>query len=290
MAWTDDPTDPGAPGARALRLPVRGRELAALAWGEPGPGATVLLHGFLDHAGSWSRVVRHLRGPAIAIDLRGHGRSDWNGAGESYHFAEYVADLDAVVALLGGPVRLVGHSMGGTLATLYASARPERVARLAAVDGIGLSDGGASARERMVQFLDGIGRERGHRTFPGVEAAAERLVATWGLDPGHARELAARGTRPVEGGVVWAYDPRHRVRAPTPYRQDQHLRFLEALRCPVLSVHAARSLFSPADVARLEAAIPELRVATVDAGHMVQLEAPDALGDVLAAFLAGGGP
>jgi pimeloyl-ACP methyl ester carboxylesterase len=180
--------------------------------------------------------------------------------------------------------------MGGTLASIYAGARPERVTRLAVVDGIGLSDGGSSARERMVQFLDGIGRVRGHRTFADVAEAAGRLVATWSVDPAHALELAARGTRRVDGGVTWSYDPRHRVRAPTPYRQDQHLRFLASLRCPVLSVHAARSLFSPDDVARLEAAIPDLRVATVDAGHMVQLEAPDALGDVLAAHFAGAGP
>ena len=106
------------------------------------------------------------------------------------------------------------------------------------------------------------------------------------LDPEWALALAARGTRPAEGGVVWAYDPKHRVRAATPYRQDQHEHFLRALRCPVLSIHPSDSLFAAADVARIEAAVPDLRVAELPgAGHMAQLEAPVALAALVADFI-----
>ncbi len=273
--------------AREVVVPLRDLDFATLQWGEPAGVPTVLLHGFLDHAGSWARVAERLDGWRVALDLRGHGRSAWVGPGQSYHFPEYVADLDALVERLGGRVRLVGHSMGGTLASLYAGARPDAVERLVAVDGIGLPDAGAGARDRMVQFLDGIRRVRALRPYPTVEAAAERLVATWPrLDPAWAVELALRGTRPVEGGVTWSYDPRHRVRAAVPYRQDQHQRFLAAIRCPVLSVHAGTSIFSPGDVARLEEVIPDLRVVTIPtAGHMVQLDEPDALAQVVSGFL-----
>lgn len=293
------PTPPRV--ARETRYTLRALPFAALEWGEPalseggaseggvseGAVPTLLLHGFLDHAGSWSRVAEQLSGHVVALDLRGHGRSAWVGPGESYHFAEYLADLDALVTTLGGRVRLVGHSMGGSIASIYAGARPEAVDRLAIVDGIGLPDGGAGARDRMVQFLDGIARVRPHRAYPTVAAAAARLVATWsGLDPAWALELAERGTRPVDEGFVWRYDPRHLVRAPVPYRQDQHLRFLTAIRCPVLSVHPERSLFSASDVALLEAAIPDLVVRKVPgAGHMTQLDAPLALAGLLDSFL-----
>ena len=265
---------------------LRGLRFTGLEWGEPVGVPTLLLHGYLDHAGSWSRVAERLPGWRIALDLRGHGHSAWAGPGQSYHFAEYVADVDALVAKLGR-VRLVGHSMGGTIASLFAGARPERVERLVSVDGLGLADGGAGARERMVQFLDGIHHPRPHRVLPTVEAAALRLRAAWPrLDPEWALALAARGTRPAEGGVVWAYDPKHRVRAATPYRQDQHEHFLRALRCPVLSIHPSDSLFAAADVARIEAAVPDLRVAELPgAGHMAQLEAPVALAALVADFI-----
>ncbi|MFN7144999.1 MAG: alpha/beta fold hydrolase [Myxococcota bacterium] len=264
---------------------LRGLTFGGLVWGDAVGVPTVFLHGFLDHAGSWERVAAGLDGHRIALDLRGHGRSDWIAPGGSYHFPEYVADLDALVDVLGGRVRLVGHSMGGTVASLYAGAGPDAVDRLVIVDGIGSLDGGAAARDRMVQFLDGIKRVRALTPHPTVEDAARRLRATWpGLDDARALALARRGTRPTEGGVTWSYDPRHRVRAPAPYRQDQHVHLLAAIRCPVLSVHPEHSLFAAEDVARLEAAVPDLRVAHVPGGHMVPLDAPEALASVIRSF------
>jgi pimeloyl-ACP methyl ester carboxylesterase len=275
-----------APVERAL--PLRGLLFSAIEWGEPVGTPTVFLHGFLDHAGSWSRVASRLSGWRVALDQRGHGRSAWIGPGESYHFPEYLADLDALVDLLGRPVRLVGHSMGGTVASLYAGARPDAVERLVVVDGLGLADGGASARDRMIQFLDGIRAVRDARPMPSVAHAAARLRTAWpGLDEEFATALAARGTRAVPGGFAWSYDPRHRVRAAMPYRQDQHLRFLAEIRCPVLSVRAERSIFATEDVARLETGIAGLRVVTLaGTGHMVQLDAPEALASVIASFFA----
>jgi pimeloyl-ACP methyl ester carboxylesterase len=272
---------------------LRGLAFAALEWGTPGEGIpTVLLHGYLDHAGSWSRVAERLEGHVVAPDLRGHGHSARCGRGESYHFAEYVADLDALVLALGGRICLVGHSLGGTIASVWAGARPDRVERLVLVDGIGLHDSGARARERMVEFLDGSSRPERRRILPDLDAAVARLRAVHTTLPmDWARELAARGTRPVEGGLVWRYDPRHLLRSPTPYRHDQHLQFLRAMRCPVLSVHPERSPFAPTDVAALEGTIEDLSVATIPgAGHMVQLDAPDALADAVRAFLGRHGP
>jgi pimeloyl-ACP methyl ester carboxylesterase len=71
-----------------------------------------------------------------------------------------------------------------------------------------------------------------------------------------------------------------------PYRQDQHQRFLEAIRCPVLSIHPEHSPFAVEDVARVEACIPDLRVATVaGAGHMLPLDAPEAVASLIEEFL-----
>lgn len=268
---------------------LRGADFGGIAWGEGGT-PTVLVHGFLDHAGSWQRTAERLPGHRVALDLRGHGRSPWAGPIDTYHVAEYVADLDALVSRLGGRVRLVGHSLGGAVASVFAGARPERVERLVIVDGLGLPDGGEEARSRMVRFLDGVAaRESGHalRVFPDLSAAARRLCNIYPFLPTDwAAVLAARGTRRVEGGWAWSYDPRHLLRSPTPYRQDGHLQFLRAIRCPVLSVHPEGSLFPPENVARMESEIGDLRVVTLPGvGHMVPLQAPQALAEAIVAFL-----
>ncbi|MFZ5481305.1 MAG: alpha/beta fold hydrolase [Myxococcota bacterium] len=273
---------------REVTWDVRGLTMAGLAWGEGEGVPTVMVHGWLDHAGSWTKTAERLKGRVYAVDLRGHGRSAWIGPGQTYHIPEYVADLDAIVSQLGGKVRLVGHSLGGAVVTYYAGARPERVQRLAVVDGLGIPDGGPDARDRMVQFLDGVARQRGgSRPLPNVDAAAERLLTIYPfLDPGWARALATRGTRKDEKGVAWAYDPRHLLRAAHPYRQDAHMRFLEAIQCPVLVVVPDGTPFAEEDRSRLLASIPRVRTLKIEGcGHMVPLQKPEILGDALAGFM-----
>src|SRR5512141_2311782 len=101
---------------------VHGLKLHALDRGE-GP-LTLLLHGWLDHAGSFDLLAPLLPGRTVALDFRGHGGSEWVGAGGFYHFVEYVGDIDGVLDALGADaVRIVGHSMGGAVGLLYAAAR-----------------------------------------------------------------------------------------------------------------------------------------------------------------------
>jgi pimeloyl-ACP methyl ester carboxylesterase len=100
-------------------LDVRGLKLHCLERGEG--ELSVLLHGWLDHAGSFDRLAPLLPGQTVAIDFRGHGDSQWAGAGGFYHFVEYIADLDGALEVLSPqePVRIVGHSMGAAVLWAY---------------------------------------------------------------------------------------------------------------------------------------------------------------------------
>ncbi len=273
---------------RPTSFRLHGRDYAALEWGERGGVPTVLLHGFLDHAGGWTRVAEGLGGWRVAIDHRGHGLSPHAGLGESYHFPDYLADLDALLSQLG-TARLVGHSMGGTIASMYAGVRPERVRCLVTVDGLGLFDSSTQSAERTTQFLDEMARPPVNKVFPTIEAAASRLRhSSPALDAAWAWQLAARALRPVEGGFTWTWDARHRIRSAIPYRHDHHLQFLRRIRCPVLAVHPEHSPFARSDVDLLESAIADLRVVTVPgAGHMVHFDAPAALAAAIRPFLDG---
>ncbi len=267
---------------------LRGLRFSGLTWGAPVGVPTVFLHGWLDHAGSWERVAGALDGWRVALDHRGHGRSPRVGEGTTYHFPDYVADLDALVDVLGGRVRLVGHSMGGTIATLYAGARPLAVERVVSVDGLGLHDGADEAADRMVAFLDGSRRPIVPKEYASVAVAAAKLrLAMPFLDEAFALRLAERDTVPNGAGVTWAHDLRHRIRGAIPYRHAHHQALLARIVCPVLSVHPEHSPFAAADVAALEGAIPRLEVVNIPgAGHMVHLQRPDAVAAATRAFFA----
>ena len=102
------------------------------------------------------REDRHI----IAPDWRGYGDTAWDGAApDSYWFPDYLGDLDALLDALAGeqPVDLVGHSMGGHVATLYAGARPQRIRRLVNLEGFGMpASPPEQAPKRYAQWLDEI--------------------------------------------------------------------------------------------------------------------------------------
>ena len=120
---------------------IRGLNLCLCEWGGVGRPIVVCLHGYLDQGAAWARVAQRFAQHGyhfIAPDARGHGRSDHAPAGSDYHFPDYLSDLDGLLDELNvSKVLLVGHSMGGTVASLYAGVRPERIEALGVVEGLG---------------------------------------------------------------------------------------------------------------------------------------------------------
>ena len=111
-----------------------GISLACQVSGNPGAPPMVLMHGLGERAASWQPVIPQFaaRFRVLALDMRGHGDSDWPGA---YSFQVMCDDVVAVLDGLGlATVTLIGHSMGGAVALLAAMQRPERVARLVVED------------------------------------------------------------------------------------------------------------------------------------------------------------
>jgi pimeloyl-ACP methyl ester carboxylesterase len=266
-------------------------DFALLEWGPPEGPPLVLLHGWQDQAGIWLPFVEALQALAprrvVAMDLRGFGASAHNVSGSSYAFAEYLVDLDQLLDHYPGPVTLVGHSMGGTLTSMYAGIRPERVAQLVLVDGLGIPDGLDGNVHRLREHLEGAKNPPAHKIFSGPQELAQRLKrANPALTEAHAAFLAERVSIPTEGGWTWRWDPRHRVKLAVPYRQDQHLRILSEIAAPTLLVLPERVGFPAEELERLAAAIPRSqRVRLADCGHMLHVEQPAALARAVHNFL-----
>ena len=267
---------------RGLKLVVR--ELSNSTDGIP----IICLHGWLDHGMAFSRVANGQPGRWIAPDQRGFGQSEHVGPGGYYHFADLIPDLDALVNELDQPVNLLGHSMGGTVASIYAAARPERVHRLVVAEGLGAIEwGDPNPLTRIREHLDQIRRPPGPVRIATVEEAGNRLSKRHpGLAPDFAQQLAKYGTTEDERGLRWAFDPLHMVRGPYPFRESAYLTILAEIQAPTLVVWGKESWY-PDEIRTLRAqTIPNVRVATLPGGHMLPYDAPEALGRLAADHFA----
>lgn len=260
----------------------------------------MLVHGYMDAAGTWDRVAPALvaeGATVIAPDMRGFGDAPRAPCGSYYHFADYVFDLADVVDALSPerPVSLVGHSMGGTITTLFSGAFPERVARLAVLEGLGPPDNPfAAAPDRMRHWVEQVRRvrarsqdARGTPTFTREEAR-RRL----GLNHPHVAPEVLDHRLPHlvrdegEGRVSFRHDPLHRTTSPMPFFARSFVEFAKRVTCPVLFVSGGPTGFHPPDEEERLAAFAELERAEIeDAGHMMHWTRPDEVARVLGAFL-----
>jgi len=281
-------------------IDAQGLSLHYLEWGEPVGEPLVLVHGFLDQAHSWSPFVAALqkliKQPLwiIAPDCRGHGDSGWVGAGGYYHFPDYVLDLDRFVQGLGiKTMKLIGHSMGGTISFLYTGSFPQRVVRLVLIEGIGppsMAFSDAPARmEKWIAEVNQRGRKH-FRQYSSIRAGAEQLRQTNPrLDAELALHLARSGMKQSSTGKwVWKFDPLHRTTAPQPFYAAQAIEFLRRIACPVLIVDGAESHQTRRHDSkqRLEEIRDRKQVVIENAGHMVHQDNPLALAKLVAEFLS----
>jgi len=288
--------------SRSEFIEVRGLRYHLRHWGRTGDPVLVMLHGWMDVSASFQFVVEALGDGwhVVAPDWRGYGLTDCASA-DCYWFPDYLADLERVLdAVSAGPAVLLGHSMGGNVALLYAGIRPQRVRAVVNLEGFGLRETHAGqAPDRYAQWLDELKAGAAMRDYADAEAVAARLMRNNPrLNPQRAAFLARHWAQPgPDGRWVVAGDPAHRIVNPTLYRLDEALACWQRISCPVLWVRAART-----EVLRYVAETPEAAIAEVerrrshiadvesvvldDAGHMLHHDQPELLARAITDFLA----
>jgi len=193
--------------------------LAYADWGNHDAPLLALVHGGRDHKRSWDWTADALKDEfhVVAPDLRGHGESDWASDGD-YSMADYVLDLAALFKHLGKePQTIVAHSLGGMVALRYAGLFPERVRRIVAVEGLGMSprmiaeQEAKPVSERLRAWVDKrlANTERPLKRYPDIAAATARMrEANPHLSEEQAHHLTLHGVRRHEdGSLSFAYDP-----------------------------------------------------------------------------------
>jgi pimeloyl-ACP methyl ester carboxylesterase len=250
----------------------------------------------MDAAASWDLVAPRLAEAGLRVlapDLRGFGDGARVSAGGYYHFPDYVFDVaDMVDALVpaGAPLVVVGHSMGGTVATLYAGTFAGRAGRLVVAEGAGPPDSDpAHSPDRMRTWIDEVRavRARGDRAMASREDALRRLVGNHPRVPVEIlrTRLDALARDLPDGRVAWKADPLHTTRSPMPFFASGFKAFIRRVTCPVLFVSGGPLGWHPPDEDDRVGAFPDVeRVELADAGHMMHWTQPAAMAGAIARF------
>jgi pimeloyl-ACP methyl ester carboxylesterase len=267
----------------ARQLTVNGLRLHYLEWGRPDARPVICVHGYTSCAQAFNALARRLgdRVRLIAMDVRGHGESEWS-ADAAYDYPDQAADLAGLAdALVSGPFVLIGTSMGGVIAMTYAAGHADRLR------GLLLNDIGPDVEPGTSRITGQVGsRPDDFATFD--EAIAYRrsispITAARPLEDQRELVLGALRQQP-DGRWGWKLDPVYitgraaRVARSTPQRAALWP-VLKSLTCPTLVVWGTDSdVLSEAQARRMTATLPcgEL-VAIPGIGHAPTLVEPEAL-------------
>ena len=211
---------------RSEFISLRERRHHVRIWGDDTSPTLFFLHGWGDIGASFQFVVDALQDNwrIVAPDWRGFGQSQWNDG--PYYFPDYIADLDALLEHYtpAQAAQITGHSMGGIVASLYAGIRPERVSRLANLEGFMLwISGPGETPDRFETWLRQI--RDNNSTFRHYSRRKEFAARMRGdnprLTPERAAFLAENSLNTAGHDFTFAADPRHRWINPVLYPMEE---------------------------------------------------------------------
>ena len=251
--------------------------LKAVESGQGAPKTLIALHGWLDNANSFHQLRTHFdQYHFVALDLAGHGHSDHRPPGDTYYIWENVSDLLNLLDLHGyGKVSIIGHSMGASVASLFAALFPERVEQLFLIEGLAPLTYPENDLPKLM--ADAIIKQkrlqrRTLRPYPDVETAIEvRMSSRWPVGRQAAEWLIERGIGKVEGGYTWCSD--HRLMLPSINRmtEKQVLAMLRSIKCPV-NVYLGHDGIDASDWQNRMDQVTDLDVMRLSGNHHLHME------------------
>ena len=278
-----------------IRLSLPHIEVAAHLYGPEDGQPVIALHGWLDNAATFSRLAPLLEGLRIvALDLPGHGHSDHRPLGAAYNIWDYAHDVLQTAEQFGWKrFSLLGHSMGAIVSVLLAGAMPERVERLALIDGVIPFTGEAeTAPQKLGESLQKLlavddKRKPVYATFE--QAVAARMKGVGAVSHEAAERLAQRGLMPVPGGYTWRTDARLMLPSSMRLTRAHALAFVHCVACPASLILAEQGLLNQPAMVELIQTLP-FELHRLPGGHHLHLDnhlGAEAVAAVFNPFFAG---
>ncbi len=277
-----------------IRIQLPHIDLAARVYG-PEDGQPVLaLHGWLDNAMTFDLLAPKLQGLRIvAIDMAGHGHSGHRAPGAGYQLWDYALDALMATQQLGWEkFSLLGHSLGGIISVLIAGAVPERIERVALIDGLVPDTGEADKAPKKLgeALLAHINLAEKKKTiYASVEQAVQvRMRGFMPVSQLASELLAQRGLSPVAGGYCWSTDSRLTLPSPLRLTMAHAAAFVHAVQCPMSLILAEQGVLSKEPAFMKFLSTLSLDVQRLPGGHHLHLDdeqGAQAVADCLQRFL-----
>ncbi len=284
--------------SRTFESLVRGGRYNIRTWGDDNKPPLLMLHGSRDSSVTFQFIVDHLRGDRciFAPDFRGHGLSDRTDA---LWLHDLVADVNTLCAQLFGArsVPVVGHSMGGNVASMLAALRPGRVEKLISLDGFGPRPDQVPVDVfgLLSGFMD-LTEKRNHRAvrrFDTTDEMAERLLRRNArLSADQAKWLVENSAvQNDDGSFGWPFDSNILRSLPALRTVDEWGPFWSAIQCPVLwlvSDDPAHPGSVPGEIDRRAAFVRDLTLHRfLNTSHNLHHEEPEEIATLIDRFLEG---
>lgn len=259
------------------------------------------LHGWLDNSASFLPLMPYFEKSLvnkriIAIDWPGHGHSSHRSADAHYHFIEWVYDLLQLCELnQWQQVDIVGHSMGGMVASAFAAAFPEKVKSLTLLDSIGFIT--TEAEQATQQLRDGmLSRFKGSalyrknngsknaRYHASINSAIKARVMVSDLEFEQAKLIVERGLVEETEGYRWRSDSRLRNVSPYRFTLQQAQQFIQDIKCPVKLIYASNGM-AKQRIKTFGHLFQNFSSVELKGGHHVHMEMPQATTELIKKFI-----
>jgi len=255
------------------------------------------LHGWLDNSASFLPIMSYLN-EVVAIDWPGHGLSSHRSAGAHYHFIDYVYDLLELFESNQWPaLNIVAHSMGGMVATMFASAFPEKVKTLTLIDSLGFitdntENTSINLRKGLLSRL-ALAKKTQHnqvlnktKMHANIDAAIKARIQVSDLHYRDAKLLVERGMQAVDDGFVWCSDPRLMTKSPVRLSPTQAQQLIQAINIPVQLIYGDKGMdLVKVALESYHASFNHFKSTMLAGGHHVHMEKAKATAALINYFI-----
>jgi pimeloyl-ACP methyl ester carboxylesterase len=264
--------------------------LAAKTWGTACQPKILALHGWLDNAASFDALATLLADNyyIVALDLPGHGLSE-HTQDDYYPFLNYVTAVHQVIQQLNWQqFVLLGHSMGGSIASVISRQLPDQVTALISLDAIGplsIEIMENSSAISMTTRLISQAQKRPRTRYNSLQQMAERRAKMNQVDSAKIMPLIERGVEKCNNYYLWRFDPKL-LQVTQKYMTELEVKnILQNIQCPVLIVEASDGLLIDNKIVdERKQYFTHLSVAQLAGGHHLHLDQADTVYQSILSF------
>jgi pimeloyl-ACP methyl ester carboxylesterase len=277
-----------------VRISLSSGELAIQEWGDDSKPTLMCLHGWLDNGATFHRLAPLLAKNyhLLVLDLPGHGLSQPLPEGAHYYIWQNIETLFELLVVKGlDKVHLLGHSMGGVVASLFAGTFADKVQSLVLLDSLGpmTAESKDTPQQLARAIIDSQRTPSSLRYFAKIDDALKaRKKSSPGMTDDALRPIVERNLKMVESGYCWRTDARLRQTSKVRLDEDQVAAFLGAITAPVLVIMAEQGIVPKVWVERRMQSIKDAQLVYLPGHHHfhAELEPAEAINGYIKPFLS----